>query len=201
MVTKFQQPRVVHCYQNSNPQRCLVRLYNKYLNLLPKVVKCTGLYVHGHHKPLPNCWFEDWPIGISSIRPIINHLCTLAGFTDGKFVNSSCCSSTCTRMFAKHQDEQIIQSVSGHKSNCVHMYKRLSDDIRRQASEAIQGPLIGKNVTGTDKGDTKKDSSADKFEGPKFEIRTPVKCKLEIQKKSEWWYKESLWFIERNHIQ
>ena len=44
-------------------------------------------------------------------------------------------------MFNKNQPEQVIQSVSGHCSSCVRTYKRMSDKLRREASEAIQGEI------------------------------------------------------------
>ena len=73
---------------------------------------------------MPNCWYEDRALGINSIiRPIINCLCTLAGFTERKFMNGSLLSGSCTCMFDHQTDEQAIQSVSGHCSSCIRTYK------------------------------------------------------------------------------
>ena len=68
---------------------------------------------------------------------MINRLCTLAEFTNGKFVNGSLRSSSCTRMFDGNQSKQVIQSVNGHRSTCVK--------LRRQTSQAIQGPALCSN--------------------------------------------------------
>ena len=142
LTTKFHLPKIVHCYPNVDQQRCLYRLYSKYINLLPSNGKSKSLYLYGRRKPLPNVWYEDRPVGINCIRPVINHLFTVAGFTDGKFVNESLRSGSCTHMFDNNTDEQVIQSVSGHHSTCVRMYKCMSDKLRREASEAIQGSIV-----------------------------------------------------------
>ena len=111
---------------NADRSRCLYTLYKKYTTVLLSSQKTSCLYLYGHKNPLPNVWYEDCPLGINAIYPIVKRLYTLAGFTGCKFVNCSCCSTTCTRMFDKNQPEQLIQTVSGHRSSCVHTYKRLS---------------------------------------------------------------------------
>ena len=98
-------PKVVHCYPNANRQRCLYRLYEKYVDLLPVSGKCQSLYLYGCHNPLPTVWYEDRPVGVNSLCPIISRLCTLAGLEGGKFVNGSLISGSCTRMFDKNQPE------------------------------------------------------------------------------------------------
>ena len=75
LTSKFHAPKVVHCYPNENSQKCLYRLYNKYINLLPVNGKSKSLYLYGRHKPLPSVWYKDRPMGINSIRPVINRLC------------------------------------------------------------------------------------------------------------------------------
>ena len=109
--------------------------------------------------------------GINTITPCIKCLCSLAGFTNGKFCNQSGQSSSCTRMFNGNQSTQVIKSVSGHVSNAVETYNRISDKMRRQDSATIQGPIVSN--------DKKESSSADEFEDSKVKLVTPSKCNLE----------------------
>ena len=45
-------------------------------------------------------------------------------------------------MFAKNKDEQLVCSVSGHRSTAVRAYKHIPDSLRRSASECIQGEIV-----------------------------------------------------------
>ena len=106
LMRKFNAPKVVHVYPNANPQRCLVRLYEKYTNLIPTMKRATSFYLRPKDKCTPKPWYDDRPLGINKIRPIIHKLCMLAGFTDGKFINRSGQSTSLTRsrMYDKNQD-------------------------------------------------------------------------------------------------
>ena len=42
-------------------------------------------------------------------------------------------------MFQSRVPEQIIKEVTHHRSECVRTYKRMCDDIKKNASETISG--------------------------------------------------------------
>ena len=67
-------PKVIHCKRNTNESQRLYRLYNKYIGLMPKTTKARCLYRRSKQRPLPNQWYIDSPLGINSIRPVINRL-------------------------------------------------------------------------------------------------------------------------------
>ena len=143
------EPKVVYCYRREDESHCLVRLYNKYIGLLLTTRKASCLDLRSKCRVMPGQWYIDSPLGINSIQPVINRLAEVAGLPKGNYRNQSGRSTTCTRMFANKQDEQVICHVSGHRSTAVRTYKHVSDDIRRSASESIQG-LIVKPVSGTE---------------------------------------------------
>ena len=87
MKRKFIQPKVVHIYPNPNTERCLVRLYEKYIGLLPTSLKHDALYMQPKLHVMPECWYIDLPVGINHIRSTVNRLCALVGRVDGKYVN------------------------------------------------------------------------------------------------------------------
>ena len=149
------KPKVLYCYRNQNESCCLYRLYNKYASLMPRTYQAKCLYLRSKRRPMPNQWYIDSPLGINSIKPIINRMAETAGLPKGNYRNQSGRSSTCTRMFANKQDEQVICHVSGHKSTAVRTYKHVTDkstavrtykhvtdDARRAASESIQGSIV-----------------------------------------------------------
>ena len=48
---------------------------------MPKTMKASCLYL----RPLPNQWYIDSPLGINSIRPVINRLAEMAGLPKGNY--------------------------------------------------------------------------------------------------------------------
>ena len=42
-------------------------------------------------------------------------------------------------MFEENIDEQLIKSVTGHRSNAVRDYKRPNDNLRKKVSCIVQG--------------------------------------------------------------
>ena len=83
------EPKVFYCCPNASPQRCLVRLFKKYIGLLPATTKKKELYLHARARPRPNVWYEDRCLGINALRPMYNRLCELAGLKKGNYRNQS----------------------------------------------------------------------------------------------------------------
>lgn len=131
IATKNFRPRHLNVYGNRfNSDRDVVRLYEKYIGLLPDSPKCSALYKYGLccSSMKPKCWFSDKPVGINSLKKVVNSLMRQAGI-DGRFTNHSLHATTATRMFEKGVDEQLIKCVTGHKSDAVRLYKRPSDKL------------------------------------------------------------------------
>ena len=53
LCNKYNEPRQVYCYESDDWQRCPVRLFRKYIGLLPKGGKHCELYMQSKKKPLP----------------------------------------------------------------------------------------------------------------------------------------------------
>ena len=53
----------VWVFPNENPERCCVRLVDKYLRLCPNVQKRNNFYLHSLSKPTPNQWYSEKVIG------------------------------------------------------------------------------------------------------------------------------------------
>ena len=107
-----------------------------------------GCYLWGSHavssffqpkiKFTPKVWYCDQPYGNNKVGKTVRELCDKAGF-EGKFTNYSLCVTSASIMYQNNIPKQVIKEVTGHKSDCVCVYKRTSDNIREEASKTIAG--------------------------------------------------------------
>lgn len=134
----------IKVYRSTDMMRNVVRLYKKYVKLLPKGQTNAALYKYSASKrQLSPCqWYSDKPIGINSIKKVIKKLTEAAGLT-GKFSNHSLRVTCATRMFAAGVDEQVIKSFTGHQSEAVQDYKQLNEDLLQKANktDATEGQV------------------------------------------------------------
>ena len=49
-------------------------------------------------------------------------------------------------MYDNNVPEQIIKEVTGHRSDCVRVYKRTSDHLRQAASSTVSGESVSKKI-------------------------------------------------------
>ncbi len=140
------QGRVMKIYGHSHPDRNVVSIFEKYVSLLPENGKNASLYKHSLPKfsLKPKQWYADKPVGINVLKKTVKVLAEKGGLT-GFFTNHSLRSSCATRMYVAGIDEQLIMETTGHKSECVHQYKRTSDELLRTAQETVsKEPLTKK---------------------------------------------------------
>ena len=132
--------KVVWIKPNSTWQRCPVRLFDKYVNLLPEGGSKPNLYLQSLKKPLPYCWYSTTPIGINSLRKVVGEMLRNAGL-DGFFTNHSLRRTCATRLFQAGQSDQLVKEITGHISDSVNKYKTTSDEQHMSLSEIIQGDV------------------------------------------------------------
>lgn len=106
-------------------QRCPVRLYELYVARCPP--DCPdAFYLRPLDKFTADRWYTSVPIGVNTLGNIVSKLCARAGFV-GFFSNHSLRATAATRLFAANVDEQLIKLKTGHTSDAVRSYKRVSD--------------------------------------------------------------------------
>ncbi len=132
------KPKELKVYGSTDETRSIVCIYEKYMNLLPQNSTHSALYKYSASKRQmsPNQWFADKPVGINSIKKVVKNLTESAGLS-GKFSNHSLRTTCVTRMFAAGVEEQVIKSFTGHKSDAVHNYKRINEDILKKANATV----------------------------------------------------------------
>ena len=57
--------------------------------------------------------------------------------TEGHFQNHITRKSTCTRLFQKGVDPQLIKQRTGHKSEAIMRYKKSNIEMRKQVSDML----------------------------------------------------------------
>lgn len=131
-------PKQVKIYPNQNSDRDPVRLFEKYVGLLPSDAKTSAFYKYSLKSTWlsPVQWFADKPVGVNALKKIVKKLTSQAGLV-GNFTNHSLRSTAATRMYSQGIDEQVIKEVTGHHSDAVRAYKQMSDTLLKQASEVI----------------------------------------------------------------
>ena len=86
----------------------------------PEKLLCTVIYMLGMHLAL---------------RGEVKH---------GRFTNHSLRVTSASRIYHKEIPEQVIKEITGHRSDCVRVYKKTSDGILKKASSTISGDFEAK---------------------------------------------------------
>ncbi len=130
------------------PDRDLVRLYQKYISLLPANGKSQALYKFSvsPNRQSPCTWYTDKPLGVNSLKKVVKTIAQQAGLT-GKFLNHSLRATTATRLYQGGVDEQTIKEVTGHKSDAVRMYKHSNTQVLREALRKIVSETSENNMS------------------------------------------------------
>ena len=186
------RPKTVWVYPSSNPERDPVRLLKKYVNLLLNTVKCKKLYLRPKKLAGPKVWYCDQSYGVNKVRTAVKEMCRKAGIV-GRFTNHSLRATCATRMYENNVPKQIIKETTGHVSDCVRVYKRTSEDLKRNASEKVTGVKVDEDSLDvcTDEAEVKneKENVVATSDCKPFELsmskmmENVLKTKLEIRKK------------------
>ncbi len=135
------KPRTLKVYGSSNPSRNVINLFAQYTRLLPNESKNLSLYKYA--LPASRCsvsqWYSDRPIGVNQLKKVVKNIMTKGGL-EGKYTNHSLWATCATRMFEAGVDKQLIKTFTGHKSDCVRDYKRVSETLLRKASSTVSSP-------------------------------------------------------------
>ncbi|XP_070572936.1 uncharacterized protein [Ptychodera flava] len=120
------------------PERCIVRLYERYNQLCPSDRPDGAYYLYPLSKPTTICWYTNRPLGHNALNGTVARMCKQAGI-DGYRSNHSLRATAATRLFDANVDEQLICEKTGHRSNAVRSYKRTSDRQQQNISRILQG--------------------------------------------------------------
>ena len=116
-----------------------VELYRKYLFLGPPGSHSwLKLHVQTDAKwqPESDYWYTNCPVGKNTLAKYIQNMMAEAGI-EGHFHNHSTRKSTCTHLFQKGVDPQLIKEQTGHKSKAIMRYKKSNIAMKKQVSDML----------------------------------------------------------------
>lgn len=131
------EPHKCREYEN-NTDRCPIKIYQKYINLLPEKRDESSFYFQPLSKPKPHVWFSLQSVGHNKLEGVVKGIMSAAGFV-GNFSNHSLWASTAARLYWAGVSDQLIKEQTGHRSNAIEAYKRTSDIQKRDVSRVISG--------------------------------------------------------------
>jgi len=79
---------------------------------------------------------SGYTTGVNTLANTVSRLCKKAGFV-GFFSNHSLRATAATRLFNANVEEQLVKLKTGHTSDAVRSYKRVSDVKLRAMSDIV----------------------------------------------------------------
>lgn len=112
---RIHRKEVKHYANASCPERCHVRIFEKYMSLCPTEGRDGALYLQPLLKFSGSVWYSRNPLGHNTLRTMTATLAKEAGLS-GNFTNHSLRATTATRLFHSGVSEQAIMDRTGHRS-------------------------------------------------------------------------------------
>ena len=117
-------------------QRCPVRLYEFYNSVCPSGRPDDAFYLRPLRNYSSTVWFESNAVGKNTLCDTVSRICKAAGFV-GFFSNHSLRATAATRLFDAAIDEQLIKVKTGHASDAVRSYKRVSETKLENLTDVV----------------------------------------------------------------
>ena len=105
---------------------------------MPSSKSCRSFYLRPLRKPTEDCWYGDQPYGQKKTSQVVKVIMENAKIS-GRYTNHSLRRTAATRLLQAKVEEKIVKEITGHKSDCVRMYQRTSDSLKRDACMSIYG--------------------------------------------------------------
>ena len=170
--------KVVKAFATVDSNRCIVKILDKYLSLLPP--KPKAFYLRPV-KSVPNIvgtpWFVNVPIGINNtLKLVIPNLSKEAGLSVN-YTNHSLRATSATRMYTQNIPEKIIAEMTGHRSLAgLRAYENTTTLQKKTVTKTLADPhhlSTSSNNTMTEVND-EKENVVPKTENEEPSIKKPV---------------------------
>ena len=137
--------KIVRAYVNiSEPDKCIINLYEKYLSHHPIHINIDNFYLRPLAGVHGNTWYASQPIGHNTLSKVVASLAEEAGLK-GNYSNHSLHATAASHLYNANVDEQLISEVTGHRSNAVRGYKCTSNDQLKSVSNILYCDLCHNN--------------------------------------------------------
>ena len=141
--------KTVRAYAIPGTERCLVKLLDYYLPLLPP--DSPYFYMQGLEKFSSKSVYKNQRVGVNTLKKMLSDLSRKSGI-GVHYTNHSLRATSITRMFNSGVQEKVIAETSGHKSvKALRCYERTSTAQQQEVTasvnmEANQGDANGAPV-------------------------------------------------------
>lgn len=166
-ITKTNQGGIKHrkverhsarAYAQPGNDRCPLSLVSKYISLCPMENLRSSFYLKPLQKPKADQWYGKQPVGHNMLSAMVSNMMKDAGIT-GNFTNHSLRVTTVTRLFQNNVDTKLITKQTGHRSDAVERYKRISDVQRMEVSSLLCSTSVETSKMKEDNEDEQPESS------------------------------------------
>ena len=131
----------VRAYAQPGSNRCIVKLLDTYMALLPPGSPVFYLRALNEFPSEPNkSCFVNQRVGVNWLRNILPDLSQKSG-CGVRYTNHSLRATAITRMFNSGVPEKLIAENSGHKSmKALRCYERTSSELQKGVSKVLAKP-------------------------------------------------------------
>ena len=142
------KPRVVKhvcCSgKDANHYPCIVNIYATYLEKIEELSKRVDAFYFKPNPKADELTYCRCAVGINSLNKVLPDLRAEAGL---KRKTSHCLRITCaTRLFQNHLEDKAIRERTGHRSNALLQYEKMSKEQEAVSSRAVGPPDLNINV-------------------------------------------------------
>ena len=132
------EEKIIEQYADEENDRCVVKLFKKYLGLIPK----NGSFYRRAMKELPGerePRFSTQCVGVNTLKMMIKKMFEEAGIpTEGRNITNHSGKVTCaTNLFMANFDDKMVRSRTGHTSDALQTYKRPSKDMEKKGQQSF----------------------------------------------------------------
>ncbi|XP_068712788.1 zinc finger MYM-type protein 2-like [Montipora foliosa] len=139
------RPKTVEQHDNpGKPERCIVRIFEKYQSKCPKLKPGSPLYLTPKRKVSSDdeVLYTKTPVGKNTLRKVVQDMCRVAE-VEGYKTNHSLRATTCKIGLEKGVPEKLIMERTGNRTvKSFHSYQRVSDAQNEIVSDVLQGSAI-----------------------------------------------------------
>ena len=142
----------VRAYAIPGNERCIVKLLDTYLPLLPPNSPHFYMRALERFPSDPNKFcMANQRVGVNMLKNILSKLSEKAGL-EAHYTNHSLRATAITRMFNAGIPEKVIAENSGHRSTkALRCYERTSDEQQQAAARVINSPSCDPHAFQPDK--------------------------------------------------
>ena len=134
------EPKFIKQYENASNQRCVVKLYETYLALIPRI----GPFYTRPIQSTSGFKYSSQTVEINTLGTYMKRMFADVNInTNGRNIrNHSGKVTCCSALYNAGFGDKAVMGRSGHRSNAVQLYKQEYADMLKDISNKLQPPKL-----------------------------------------------------------